>query len=150
MHIPNLHCRTSQPSQQRTHSELYTSFAASSNLNPPLPGTKKEANQQQPAHHFFPLSGLTTRTGQAAVWRQWSETDPNTVRMEEDNAAGSHALLKKLGGVVVDAGRSPPPKIPCRAIALRGDPRDEIPNKADELKARMLIMGSRGMGAITR
>jgi nucleotide-binding universal stress UspA family protein len=37
-----------------------------------------------------------------------------------------------------------------RAIALRGDPRDEILYKVEELKADVLVVGSRGLGSFKR
>jgi nucleotide-binding universal stress UspA family protein len=33
---------------------------------------------------------------------------------------------------------------------MRGDPRDELVRKADELQAAALIVGSRGLGAFKR
>jgi nucleotide-binding universal stress UspA family protein len=33
---------------------------------------------------------------------------------------------------------------------MRGDPREEIVNKVEEVKADVLVIGSRGMGALSR
>ena len=41
-------------------------------------------------------------------------------------------------------------KFSVRGIALRGDARDEIAHKVEELKADMLVVGSRGLSAIKR
>ncbi|RUS20782.1 hypothetical protein BC937DRAFT_94398 [Endogone sp. FLAS-F59071] len=41
-------------------------------------------------------------------------------------------------------------QIACKAIAMRGDPRDEIVRKVQELNADVLIMGSRGLGTLKR
>ncbi|KAI9203835.1 uncharacterized protein BJ171DRAFT_562171 [Polychytrium aggregatum] len=64
--------------------------------------------------------------------------------IEEANKLESHSLLKQFGGQLLKRN------ISCRAIALRGDPRDEIIVKLEEIKADMIIMGSRGMGALKR
>ncbi len=41
-------------------------------------------------------------------------------------------------------------KIKCKGIALRGDAREEIVYKVDDIKADVLVIGSRGMGALKR
>ncbi|RKO83529.1 hypothetical protein BDK51DRAFT_33794 [Blyttiomyces helicus] len=64
--------------------------------------------------------------------------------IEDCNKLTSRSLLQDLARKVVDAG------VDCRAIALRGDARAEIVAKVEELGAVMLVMGSRGMGAIKR
>ncbi|KAI8912366.1 hypothetical protein DFJ77DRAFT_468113 [Powellomyces hirtus] len=63
---------------------------------------------------------------------------------EREYMIASHQLLKKYGGQVVRTGAK------CRAIALRGDPRDEILHKVKEIEANMLVIGSRGMGTLKR
>ncbi|KAJ3124964.1 hypothetical protein HK098_000684 [Nowakowskiella sp. JEL0407] len=60
------------------------------------------------------------------------------VRIETQAKTESHLLLKKFGTKVLDTN------CPCRAIALRGDPREEIVTKAKELNADLLVIGSRG------
>ncbi|KAI8814452.1 hypothetical protein BJ742DRAFT_785462 [Cladochytrium replicatum] len=71
--------------------------------------------------------------------------DPDWVeKLEAEAKEDSHNLLKNYGAKVLKRG------IACRAIALRGDPRDELVAKVDELKATCLIMGSRGMGQFKR
>ncbi|KAJ3107247.1 hypothetical protein HDU97_004667 [Phlyctochytrium planicorne] len=64
--------------------------------------------------------------------------------LEEANKAESHALLKKFGAAVLELN------IPCRAIALRGDSREEIVAKADELGASVIVVGSRGLSPLKR
>ena len=64
--------------------------------------------------------------------------------MEKQERNNSHLLLKDLAGEVKRHG------IPVRAIALRGDPRDEILRKASQLHASLLICGSRGLSALKR
>ncbi|KAJ3029395.1 hypothetical protein HDV00_009614 [Rhizophlyctis rosea] len=44
----------------------------------------------------------------------------------------------------------PTPQIAVKAIALRGDPRNEIVRKSHEVNADIVILGSRGMGAFRR
>ncbi|KAG9292165.1 hypothetical protein G9A89_005309 [Geosiphon pyriformis] len=43
-----------------------------------------------------------------------------------------------------------PKKFACKAIAMRGDPRDEIVRKVSEVNANTLVIGSRGLGALKR
>ncbi|KAI8853320.1 hypothetical protein BC829DRAFT_486917 [Chytridium lagenaria] len=64
--------------------------------------------------------------------------------LEEVAKQESHDLLKKFGAVVLDAN------VPCRAIALRGDPREEILAKANEVGADVIVCGTRGMSALKR
>ncbi|KAI8593222.1 hypothetical protein BDZ88DRAFT_405918 [Geranomyces variabilis] len=63
---------------------------------------------------------------------------------EKEYMDASHKLLKYYGNRILKAG------IKCRAIALRGDPREELVHKTAEINADMLVMGSRGMGTIKR
>ncbi|KAJ3149846.1 hypothetical protein HDU86_006802 [Geranomyces michiganensis] len=63
---------------------------------------------------------------------------------EKEYMEASHKLLKYYGNRILKAG------IKCRAIALRGDPREEIIHKTAEINADMLVIGSRGMGTIKR
>ncbi|KAI9206696.1 uncharacterized protein BJ171DRAFT_597351 [Polychytrium aggregatum] len=65
-------------------------------------------------------------------------------RVEEGNKVESHELLKRFGAQVLKRNAS------CRAIALRGDARDEITAKLSELKADICVVGSRGMSTLTR
>ncbi|KAJ3126771.1 hypothetical protein HK098_007150 [Nowakowskiella sp. JEL0407] len=65
-------------------------------------------------------------------------------KVEEDAKAESHSLLKQFGATVLKKG------IPCRAIALRGDPRDELVSKVNELGASLLVIGARGLGTFQR
>lgn len=64
--------------------------------------------------------------------------------LENQEKLKSHDLLRKLAGNVKDAGFS------VRAVALIGDPREEIIRKTEELEADVLIVGSRGLGALKR
>ncbi|KAJ3176986.1 hypothetical protein HDU87_004701 [Geranomyces variabilis] len=63
---------------------------------------------------------------------------------EKEYMEASHKLLKFYGNRILKAG------IKCRAIALRGDPREELVHKTGEINADMLVLGSRGMGTIKR
>ncbi|KAJ1565339.1 hypothetical protein HK096_003344 [Nowakowskiella sp. JEL0078] len=65
-------------------------------------------------------------------------------KVDEDQRNCSHELLQKFGGQLVKLG------ISTRAIALRGDPREEIVKKAKELDATLLVIGSRGLGLFKR
>ncbi len=37
-----------------------------------------------------------------------------------------------------------------RGVALRGDPREELVHKVEEVKADVLVIGSRGIGMMKR
>ncbi|KAJ3117875.1 hypothetical protein HK098_006085, partial [Nowakowskiella sp. JEL0407] len=65
-------------------------------------------------------------------------------RLEDEAKTQSHNLLKRFGMALLKQNVS------CRAIALIGDPREEIPKKVAELKLDLLVLGSRGMGNLTR
>ncbi|KAI9365975.1 hypothetical protein DFJ73DRAFT_806517 [Zopfochytrium polystomum] len=64
--------------------------------------------------------------------------------METANRKESHDLLRAF------AAKVPANKYNMRGVALRGDPRDEIAYKVEDIKADMLIVGSRGLGALKR
>ncbi|KAJ3331349.1 hypothetical protein HDU76_003410 [Blyttiomyces sp. JEL0837] len=64
--------------------------------------------------------------------------------IEAANKKESHDLLRAY------AGKLPAHKYNIRGVALRGDPRDELSYKVEDVKADMLIMGSRGLGAFKR
>ncbi|KAJ3209539.1 hypothetical protein HDU82_000610 [Entophlyctis luteolus] len=64
--------------------------------------------------------------------------------METYNRDSSHALLRRFGDQVLARG------VQCRAIALRGDPREEILQKVEELKPDMLVTGCRGLGMFAK
>ncbi|KAJ3355935.1 hypothetical protein HDU83_002220 [Entophlyctis luteolus] len=65
-------------------------------------------------------------------------------KLDEANKRESHDLLRAY------AGKLPVNKYNIRGVALRGDPRDEIAYKVEDIKADMLIIGSRGLGAFKR
>ncbi|KAJ1552321.1 hypothetical protein HK405_011781, partial [Cladochytrium tenue] len=65
-------------------------------------------------------------------------------KLEAANRKESHDLLRAF------AARVPPGKFNLRGVALRGDPRDELAYKVKDIGADMLIIGSRGLGAIKR
>ncbi|KAJ3210068.1 hypothetical protein HDU83_002559 [Entophlyctis luteolus] len=65
-------------------------------------------------------------------------------KLESASKEESHNLLRKL------AAKLPANKYNIRAIAMCGDPRDEIAFKVGEIKADMLVIGSRGLGAVSR
>jgi nucleotide-binding universal stress UspA family protein len=73
-----------------------------------------------------------------------ADTADYLAQIEEEHRRHSHALLQQYAQHLKKA------KISCKAIAMRGDPRDELVRKVGELHADMLIMGSRGMGALKR
>ncbi|KAI8802952.1 hypothetical protein BJ742DRAFT_831453 [Cladochytrium replicatum] len=89
--------------------------------------------------HCRPLPQVnSTFSGPYTDVSEWIE------RIETDGRADSHALLKRYGAQVLKGGFA------VRAIALRGDPRDEIVAKVAELSPMCLVLGSRGMGSFKR
>ncbi|CAG8700877.1 6436_t:CDS:2, partial [Racocetra persica] len=64
--------------------------------------------------------------------------------LEEQHRASSHALLQEF------AAKLKSYNFACKAIAMRGDARDEIVRKVVEINADALVVGSRGLGALKR
>ncbi|KAJ3128973.1 hypothetical protein HK100_008878 [Physocladia obscura] len=65
-------------------------------------------------------------------------------KIEAANKAESHDLLRAY------ANKLPHHKYNVRGVALRGDPRDEIAYKVEDVHADMLVIGSRGLGAFKK
>ena len=65
-------------------------------------------------------------------------------QVELQNRTESHAMLQKYAGAAKLKGFT------VKAVALRGDPRDELTRKIKEIHADLVVMGSRGHGAIKR
>ncbi|KAJ3021458.1 hypothetical protein HKX48_008464 [Thoreauomyces humboldtii] len=63
---------------------------------------------------------------------------------DAESRQASHILLRKFGTKLMKA------QIKCRAISLRGDPRDEIVHKCIDIDPVMLVVGSRGMTGLKR
>ncbi|TPX53215.1 hypothetical protein SeMB42_g00895 [Synchytrium endobioticum] len=89
-----------------------------------------------PGAAYMDFTGITATVVQV-------QTDYLT-QMEDHNRAASHALLQTYGV------RLKKNNIACKAIAMRGDPRDEIARKVSELNADVLVIGSRGLGPVKR
>ncbi|KAL7746546.1 hypothetical protein RI367_008073 [Sorochytrium milnesiophthora] len=64
--------------------------------------------------------------------------------IEDAARQASHRLLQHYGVDLKQKGFN------VRAFAIRGDPRTEIVRKAIEMRANLLVMGSRGLGPIKR
>ncbi|KAI9204035.1 uncharacterized protein BJ171DRAFT_558772 [Polychytrium aggregatum] len=64
--------------------------------------------------------------------------------IEDANREASHELIRKTAKKFVEKD------IPIRGIALRGDAREELVAKIDELKAQLVIIGSRGLNTVSR
>ncbi|CAG8544104.1 7691_t:CDS:2 [Paraglomus occultum] len=76
-----------------------------------------------------------------AAYMDFSEVVSN---LEEQYRANSHSLLKDFASKLKAQG------FECKAIAMRGDARDELVRKVTELKADALVIGSRGLGVFKR
>ncbi|EGF81494.1 hypothetical protein BATDEDRAFT_87718 [Batrachochytrium dendrobatidis JAM81] len=63
---------------------------------------------------------------------------------EASNKSASHRLLVNAANTITLAGFS------VRAIALRGDAREELDFKIRELKADLVVIGSRGLSTFKR
>ncbi|KAL2914179.1 hypothetical protein HK105_206270 [Polyrhizophydium stewartii] len=78
---------------------------------------------------------------------------PRTVHEESSDYALTWAvnnILKPETDQVVLLNMIKHDNIHVRAIALRGDPREELLHKIEHLKADLVVMGSRGLGALSR
>ncbi|CAG8521800.1 13424_t:CDS:2 [Ambispora leptoticha] len=64
--------------------------------------------------------------------------------VEEQHRASSHQLLQDYALKLKEQNFA------CKAIAMRGDARDEIVRKVGEVNADALVIGSRGLGALKR
>ena len=70
--------------------------------------------------------------------------NPLTGRIEEEHRKHSHEILKKAAAYLKSK------HFAIKAVSLRGDARDEITRKVEELNADLLIVGSRGMNKLSR
>ena len=66
------------------------------------------------------------------------------VQLEEQNRSASHTLLRKA------AAQLKQEKFAVKAISLRGDAREELTRKVQELNVDLLVIGSRGLGTMKR
>ncbi|KAJ3200859.1 hypothetical protein HK099_002487 [Clydaea vesicula] len=64
--------------------------------------------------------------------------------LDQCNRNFSHELIRDFAKDLLNEN------IKCRGFALRGDPREEIVHKVNELNADVLIIGSRGMSTFKR
>ncbi|RIB22039.1 hypothetical protein C2G38_1035968 [Gigaspora rosea] len=64
--------------------------------------------------------------------------------IDEQQRVSSHNLLKEF------ATKLKSHDFACKAVAMQGDPREEIVRKVSELHASALIVGSRGLGILKR
>ncbi|KAI3638840.1 hypothetical protein MIR68_003338 [Amoeboaphelidium protococcarum] len=74
---------------------------------------------------------------------------------EEKSRLQAHALIKLYGQKMMKhygmkSALDPDFKIVIKGVVMRGDPRDELIRKAEELNASALIIGSRGQNKLKR
>ncbi|ORY48613.1 adenine nucleotide alpha hydrolases-like protein [Rhizoclosmatium globosum] len=64
----------------------------------------------------------------------------------QQSLVGSQELLKKYGNRLMDLNKG----VVIRCVSLTGDPRAELVDAAKNLKAEMMVVGTRGMGLIRK
>ncbi|ORY52029.1 hypothetical protein BCR33DRAFT_712241 [Rhizoclosmatium globosum] len=62
--------------------------------------------------------------------------------LENYNREASHNILKHFGSLVEAKGAT------VRAMSLRGNPKQEILSKIDDIRAEMLVVGCRGLSPL--
>ncbi|CAG8643559.1 1775_t:CDS:2, partial [Cetraspora pellucida] len=82
--------------------------------------------------------------GPYAIGASYMDFTEVVTSLEEQHRVSSHALLQEFAAKLKSHGFA------CKAIAMRGDARDEIVRKVSELNADALVVGSRGLGALKR
>ncbi|CAG8746086.1 8280_t:CDS:2, partial [Cetraspora pellucida] len=82
--------------------------------------------------------------GPYAIGASYMDFTEVVTSLEEQHRVSSHALLQEF------AAKLKSHDFACKAIAMRGDARDEIVRKVSELNADALVVGSRGLGALKR
>nr|CAG8434638.1 1411_t:CDS:2 [Entrophospora candida] len=80
----------------------------------------------------------------AAMGASYMDFGEIVASLEEQYRISSHTLLQEY------AAKLKSHNFACKAIAMRGDARDEIVRKVGELNAEALILGNRGLGALKR
>ncbi|RKP11210.1 hypothetical protein THASP1DRAFT_27048 [Thamnocephalis sphaerospora] len=66
------------------------------------------------------------------------------IALEKSHRDASHGFLREYAAKLMERG------IAVKAIALRGDAREELVRKSSEVHADVLILGSRGLGVLKR
>ncbi|KAI8914543.1 hypothetical protein EDD86DRAFT_186764 [Gorgonomyces haynaldii] len=87
----------------------------------------------------FPFSS-SLAYGPAAAYADFAADNA----VEENNRNASHKLLLQVAKSIKDKG------VHVRAIALRGDARDELVYKISQINPTLAVVGNRGLGQIAR
>ncbi|CAG8550765.1 12472_t:CDS:2 [Ambispora gerdemannii] len=87
---------------------------------------------------------ITSIPGPYAIGAAYMDFSDVVLNIEEQHRANSHQLLQEY------ALKLKQQNFACKAIAMRGDARDEIVRKVEEVCADSLVIGSRGLGALKR
>uniref|UniRef100_A0A1D1XNI4 Universal stress protein A-like protein n=1 Tax=Anthurium amnicola TaxID=1678845 RepID=A0A1D1XNI4_9ARAE len=87
---------------------------------------------------------VPTVPGPYAIGAAYMDFSEVVSSLEDQYRSNSHSLLKDFAGKLKTQG------FECKAIAMRGDARDELVRKVDEVKADALVIGSRGLGVFKR
>ncbi|CAB5370170.1 unnamed protein product [Rhizophagus irregularis] len=82
--------------------------------------------------------------GPYAIGASYMDFSEVVTSIEEQHRVASHTLLQDF------AAKLKAQNFACKAIAMRGDARDEIVRKVAELNSDALIIGSRGLGVLKR
>ena len=92
----------------------------------------------------------TSKGGDAKVpggWVEVSLDDSGNSKNAEQDRAEKSRIQNLLSSYNHELSRK---MIPGRSVVLQGDARQALVGKATELRADILIMGSRGMGALKK
>ncbi|KAI8072934.1 hypothetical protein BC940DRAFT_251508 [Gongronella butleri] len=85
-----------------------------------------------------------TRTIEATTMAPFVDTSGMIEEYDDEKRQDSVSLLKQYAHKLRDN------KIACQAIAMIGNPRDEILRKVKEIRADVLLLGSRKLGKVKR
>uniref|UniRef100_A0A1D1Z533 Universal stress protein A-like protein n=1 Tax=Anthurium amnicola TaxID=1678845 RepID=A0A1D1Z533_9ARAE len=82
--------------------------------------------------------------GPYAIGASYMDFGEVVTSLEEQHKVASHTLLQDY------AAKLKAQNFACKAIAMRGDAREEIVRKVAELNSDALVIGSRGLGVLKR
>ncbi|ORZ29667.1 hypothetical protein BCR44DRAFT_1448321 [Catenaria anguillulae PL171] len=118
-------------------------WASTASLPPSLINLKEpfeeHVMEQLQEHH------LIDHSTPASVPHSPTTQAPRTL-LELANREAAHRLLADAGNWL----KAQHPTVQVKAVAIRGEPRSDIVRKAQDVDADMIVVGSRGLGALKR